>query len=69
MEPSPPPSTPSPGQKLAAWCGRLRLPRSPWVYLLVAVALLAASEVLWRWHSWPAREILETEKLMWGPTA
>lgn len=40
----------------------LRLPRPAWVYVLVAAALLAASEVLWLWHSWPARQILDTEQ-------
>ncbi len=41
---------------------RLRLPRAAWVYVLAAAALLAASEVLWLWHSWPARQILDTEQ-------
>jgi hypothetical protein len=49
-----------------AWCRRLRLPRARWVYLLVAVALLGASQVLWLWHSWPVREILESEMLVAG---
>ena len=51
---------------LMTWCGRLRPPRSPWVYVLVAVGLLGASELLWLWHSWPVREILDTEKLVAG---
>ena len=33
----------------------------PWVYVLLAVALLAASEVLWLWHSWPVRHLLDAQ--------
>jgi hypothetical protein len=51
------------------WRGRLRrlwpLPK-PWVYVLLAAALLAASELLWLWHSWPVRQILETERPVAG---
>jgi hypothetical protein len=47
---------------------RFRLPRARWVYVLVAMALLGASQVLWLWHSWPVREILESEKLVVGAT-
>jgi hypothetical protein len=49
-------------RKWLAWFGRWRLPRSPWVYVLVAAALLAASQILWMWHSWPVREILDAER-------
>ncbi len=45
----------------AAWLGQLRLPRSAWFYVLAAVALLAVSQLLWMWHSWPVREILDAE--------
>lgn len=55
-------------RRLVAWGRRLRLPRGPWAYLLVALALLAASEILWLWHSWPVREILETEHVATGAT-
>jgi hypothetical protein len=59
--------TPSPShirqsRKWRAWFGAWRLPRSPWVYVLVAAALLAASQILWMWHSWPVREILDAER-------
>lgn len=60
---------PSLGQRLVASCRRSRLPRARWVYVLAAVALLGASELLWLWHSWPVREILESEKIVTGPTA
>jgi hypothetical protein len=30
--------------------------------VLVAAALLAASQILWMWHSWPVREILDAER-------
>jgi hypothetical protein len=70
MAPEMPPSWPAGlGHRLARGCRRLRLPRARWVYVLAAIALLGASEVLWLWHSWPVREILETEKLVAGPTA
>jgi len=57
----PSPAPPKLSRRLVAWGSRLRLPRGPWAYLLVALALLAASEILWLWHSWPVREILATE--------
>lgn len=53
-------------RRLVAWGRRLRLPRGPWAYLLVALALLAASEILWLWHSWPVREILATDRVVIG---
>ena len=56
------------GHRLMAWCGRLHLPRGWWVYVLVAAALLGASELLWLWHSWPVREILNGESLVVGVT-
>ncbi|MCM2251281.1 MAG: hypothetical protein NDJ19_02860 [Ramlibacter sp.] len=30
-------------------------------YVLVALALLVASELLWLWHSWPVRQVLDSE--------
>lgn len=57
----PSPARPKLSRKLVAWGRRLRLPRGPWAYILVALALAAASEILWLWHSWPVREILQTE--------
>jgi len=53
-------------RRLTAWCARLPLPRAPWLYVLLAAALLAASEVLWLWHSWPVREILNVERPVAG---
>ena len=56
------------GQQWIARLRRFRLPRARWVYVLAALVLLAASQVLWLWHSWPVREILESEKLIVGAT-
>lgn len=56
------------GQGWIARLRRFRLPRARWVYVLVALALLGASQLLWLWHSWPVREILESEKLIVGAT-
>lgn len=30
-------------------------------YVLAALALLVASELLWLWHSWPVRQVLDSE--------
>jgi hypothetical protein len=51
-------------RKSGAWLGRW-LPRASWVYVLAAAALLGVSQLLWWWHSWPVREILDAER----PTA
>lgn len=53
-------------RRVGAWVGRLRLPRTPWVYALAAAALLALSQLLWLWHSWPVREILDAERPVAG---
>lgn len=53
-------------RKGRSWFGQWRLARSPWIYVLAAVSLLAVSELLWLWHSWPVREILDTEHLASG---
>jgi hypothetical protein len=63
--------TPSPShtrlsRKRRAGFGAWRLPRSPWVYVLAAAALLAVSQLLWMWHSWPVREILDAERPVAG---
>jgi len=50
-----------PGRKAGAWFRRWRLPRAAWVYGLVAAVLLALSQLLWLWHSWPVRQILDAE--------
>ncbi|MBI2771782.1 MAG: DotU family type IV/VI secretion system protein [Burkholderiales bacterium] len=36
-------------------------------FLLGMVALLALSEMLWVWQSWPVRQVLQTGKLVEGP--
>jgi len=64
--PTPPPARPS--RNPAAWIARLRLPRAPWVYALAAAVLLALSQLLWLWHSWPVREILDSERPAAGAT-
>jgi len=41
-----------------------RLWRARWfwpLWLLAACLLLAASELLWLWHSWPVRELLDQD--------
>jgi hypothetical protein len=50
-----------PGRKWRAWIGEWRLPRAAWVYVLAAAVLLAVSQLLWMWHSWPVRQILNAE--------
>jgi hypothetical protein len=40
--------------------------RTVWPYALVAAALLVASEILWLWHSWPVRQVLDGERLTTG---
>jgi hypothetical protein len=37
--------------------------RLAWPFLAGALVLLLASEVLWLWHSWPVRELLDTEQI------
>jgi hypothetical protein len=51
---------------VAAWLARLRLPRAAWVYALAAAVLLALSQLLWLWYSWPVREILDLERPVAG---
>jgi integral membrane sensor domain MASE1 len=65
---APTPSPSRPGRNPAAWLARLRLPRSPWAYALAAAVLLALSQLLWLWHSWPVREILDAERPAAGAT-
>lgn len=50
----------------ATWLGHLRLPRAAWVYVLAAAVLLGVSQLLWLWHSWPVREILDAERAIAG---
>lgn len=40
--------------------------RSIAAYLLVVVALLGVSQLLWLWHSWPVRHVLDSEQLIVG---
>jgi hypothetical protein len=53
-------------QRLRTWLKRMQPPRAVWLYLALACALLVASEVLWLWHSWPVRELLESERAIPG---
>ena len=48
--------------------GSLRLGalRAVGSYVLVVAALLGASEILWLWHSWPVRQVLESEQAITG---
>jgi hypothetical protein len=57
---TPAPAGAQPLRRLRARAMRFTLSAIP--YVLVALALLAASEVLWLWHSWPLRELLATEQ-------
>jgi hypothetical protein len=50
--------------RLQAPLPRLRPVRAVLPYVLVAAALLAVSEVLWLWHSWPVRQVLDGEQLI-----
>lgn len=53
--------------RVRAWCRR-RLPsRTAWAWLLAAGLLLAMSQVLWLWYSWPVRQVLDVE-LTTGPS-
>jgi len=53
-------------RRLQSWYRRLRPLRAALPYALVAAALLATSEILWLWHSWPVRQVLEGERLTTG---
>jgi hypothetical protein len=55
-----------PGHRLQAWYRRTRPPGAVWPYVLIAGTLLAASEILWLWHSWPVRQVLEGEQPIAG---
>jgi len=46
------------------WVGGLW--RLAWPFLAAALVLLVASEVIWLWHSWPVRELLDTEPILPG---
>lgn len=54
------------GSALAVWHRLLRAVRAVLPYLLIAAALLAVSEMLWLWHSWPVRHVLDSEQLIAG---
>ncbi len=51
---------------LYSWLRRLRPLRALWGYALAALALLAVSQALWLWHSWPVRELLDRDQFMVG---
>ena len=52
--------------RLQSWYRKLRPLRAALPYALIAAALLATSEILWLWHSWPVRQVLEGERLTAG---
>lgn len=54
------------GHPLAGWQRVLRAVRAVLPYLLLASALLGISEMLWLWHSWPVRHVLDSEQLIAG---
>jgi hypothetical protein len=47
---------------------RLRAIGAVLPYVLLAAALLGISEMLWLWHSWPVRHVLDSEQLIAGVT-
>lgn len=45
-----------------SWLVRAWQSRWFWLlWVLAACTLLALSETLWLWHSWPVRELLDTD--------
>jgi hypothetical protein len=55
-----------PRHRLQVWHLLLHALRAAIPYLLIAAALLAASEVIWLWHAWPVRQVLDREKQISG---
>lgn len=51
---------------VVSWWRRLRPLRSLWPYAVAALALLALSQALWLWHSWPVRELLDRDQFVVG---
>ncbi|HWI83290.1 hypothetical protein [Ramlibacter sp.] len=46
------------------WLDRARAPRVFWsLWAIAACGLLLLSELLWFWHSWPLRELLELDRI------
>jgi hypothetical protein len=58
--------SPHPSHSWPVWARRLRPPRVAWPYFLIAAALLVLSEILWLWHSWPVRQVLDAEQAIAG---
>jgi hypothetical protein len=54
------------GHPLATWQRGLRAILAVLPYVLLAAALLGISEMLWLWHSWPVRHVLDSEQLIAG---
>lgn len=54
------------GDGLAGGHRGRRTARAIAAYLLLAIALLGVSEMLWLWHSWPVRHVLDSEQLIAG---
>jgi hypothetical protein len=55
-----------PRHRVRIWPLLLNAFRAVLPYVLIAAALLAASEVIWLWHSWPVRQVLGAEKQISG---
>ena len=55
------PRTPA-RQRLQDWHRRLPALRAVLPYALIVAALLVASELLWLWHSWPVRQVIDGER-------
>lgn len=53
-------------QRLRKGPRRLHLGHPARAYVLVALALLAISQLIWLWQSWPVREVLDAEQLTAG---
>ena len=62
---NPVPPDPHPGES-APLSRPWRAVRAMVPFALVAAALLAISQVLWLWYSWPVRHVLDDEQLTIG---
>jgi hypothetical protein len=56
------------GQRLLALYRRIRISRTAWACIAGACVLLALSEIVWLWHSWPVRQVLDAEQVRAGPS-
>jgi hypothetical protein len=56
------------GQRLLALYRRIRLSRMAWACIALACVLFALSEIIWLWHAWPVRQVLDAEQVRVGPS-